>query len=52
MMQKVLSINVLSEGTNSRHDNETDIHDAHAEKNVENVCSHIFWDSYFFILFQ
>lgn len=51
-MQKVISIDVISQDKDSRHDNETVIHDTHAEKNVENVCNHIFQDSYFFILFQ
>ena len=52
MMQKVISINVLSQGKDSRHENETVIHTTHAEKNLENVYGHIFQDSYFFILFE
>jgi hypothetical protein len=39
---------VISQGRDSRHGNETVIHDTYAEKNVENVCSYIFQDSYFF----
>jgi hypothetical protein len=52
MMKKIISINVLYQGRDSRHDNETVFHDTYAEKNVENMCSYIFQDSYFFILFQ